>query len=182
MAERDPRIDAKGQVEEVLAAVVAAELPPPSESRGVPGHDLAQARARRIQALEMKLSGMTYEAIANEMGYTDRSQVRALVVRALEQVESRLVEEHRNIEGGRLDRLNRVAWSILADTKLGPEVRLKAIDRALRISERRSKLEGLDAPVKVAVDTGAQAELEDALALLRDVVIGEVVAVSDSQP
>lgn len=176
--ERDPRIDAAGAGEEVKDAVLATDLGPPSADRGAPGHDLARAKARRIQALELKLSGMTYQAIADEMGYTDKSQPQNLIQRALDHVEARQVDELRDIEGARLDRLNRVAWSILLDAKTTPETRLKAVGQALRVSERRSRLYGLDAPVKVAIDQGAQAELEDALALLRDVVLGEVTGSS----
>ena len=52
----------------------------------------------------------------------------------------------RQLEGARLDALMATLWPLA--TRRSPD--MTAIDRLLRIAERRAKLFGLDMPVKVA--------------------------------
>ena len=179
MSRTGPRLSSPGALEATRAAVVSVDLGPASAQRGAPGQERVGATARRIQAIEMRLSGMTYQAIADSLGYSDPSDARSLIMRAIDRVEARQVDELRDLEGARLDRMTRIVWAILADRDQTSENRMKAVDRALRISERRARLYGLDAPVRVSVSSGAMAELEDALAALAEVVEGEVVPGDD---
>ena len=102
---------------------------------------------RILDAVKYRRAGMTYKEIGKAMGY---SAVRAhkVVTRELRKVKEELSEEVeaiKTIEAERLDVLLRVQWANITDeTKGGP-----ALDRILRIMDRRAKLLGLDAPQRV---------------------------------
>ncbi len=127
----------------------------------------AKTAARRAQAIELRLSGVPYETIAKQLGYADRGAACKDITRALEQsiAEQRASSETlREQELLRLDQLWQEVWKVLktehyilhqgtivkkGDAELlddGPI--LQAIDRLLRIQERRSKFLGLDSVIK----------------------------------
>lgn len=187
------RIDAAGEADIVEREVLDAALPHPSESRGTRGHDLAQASARRARMVRMKLGGMTYQQIADEEGYQDASHVRHLVIKALDRVEARNVQEYRDVQYARLERLHAAIWPLVIGSHrrlredgtedpsyVDPDTRIKAAGMILRNAERQAKLVGADAPQRLDVSAGAQAQLEDALLELRKVVLGTVLDVNDT--
>lgn len=155
----------------VTAAIEAGmeNLPPASTDMGVPGHTSLTSAARRSRAVTLRLMGFSYDEVAQQCGYTDRSTARKTVMRALDKYEAARVGEMRIEENARLDRAQAAIWPAVmkGDTK--------AVDTYLRLSARRARMNGLDAPQQVAVTTGAQAALQDALADLRTVVLGEVL-------
>src|SRR5215208_3653024 len=63
----------------------------------------ARQRARRVEALSLKLAGVSTAQIAERMGIQPNT-VRHLVNRTLRTVENRAVEEMRPLENARLDR------------------------------------------------------------------------------
>lgn len=67
-----------------------------------------QALEREIEAIRLKAAGLTYEQIAQRLGYNDRSAARKAVMRALaDRVDKRddEADELRQLELERLDRL-----------------------------------------------------------------------------
>jgi len=103
----------------------------------------ALARKREADALELRLGGATYEQIAARLGYKNRSGALRAVLRSLDRlIEPQDVERMRRLELERLDRLLLGIWfsAVRGDAQ--------AIDRALKILERRARLLGLDAPVR----------------------------------
>lgn len=122
-------------------------IPPPSAD------ELAAQRLRDTQAVELAIAGLSYDRIADEVGYADRSGAYRAVRRALDRVEVPKVTELREMENARLDRLQ-AAWWTKAITDKDPH----AASVVLRIFDRRAKLNGLDQ--QVARDIGA---LGDAL-------------------
>lgn len=124
---------------------------------------------RRTKAINLRRDGHTWEDIATQLGYADRGAAckdvsRALAARLAEQGQA--ADEAREIELERLDDLWRRALAVLtAQHEViyqgeatgipddGPS--LAAIDRLLRISDRRAKLLGLDAPTRVEGTLGA---------------------------
>jgi len=123
---------------------------------------------RDAEAARLRARGLTYQQIADELGWTSRGDAHHAVQRALEATVKEAADEVRAIELDRLDTLYRAALAVLEaehftvsngrvvsldgsgplpDT--GPV--LAAIDRLLKIQERRSKLLGLDAPSKAAI-------------------------------
>ncbi len=105
-----------------------------------------RAGKRRGEALELRMAGATYRQIGKQLGVS-RTQAQNDIRRALQE----LIEAHegqaeavRELEEQRLDAMLVGIW---LQAKAG---HLGAIDRALKIGERRARLLGLDAPTKIA--------------------------------
>lgn len=100
---------------------------------------------RHTQAVQLAASGLSYDVIAEQLGYTHRSAARKAVVGALRARTVEAVDELRELEVQRLDSLQRALW----ERALGGEQR--AVDSVVRIIMTRAKLLGLDRP-----DAGAE--------------------------
>lgn len=125
--------------------------------------------ARDAEACRLRTLGLTYEQIASQLGFSDRSNARSAVERGLVAIVAEPAEELRTLELARLDELTQRAWGILDDEP--PGVALQAIDRILKIQERRAKLLGLDAPTRVEAQvqetTQQDIELQELIAEAR---------------
>lgn len=112
-----------------------------------PGAKEDSAR-RRNKVLELRMKGLTIRQIAEEAEVkVSPAQVHRDLERSmseLRKLELQEADELRTIELLRLEALQKALW----DTAMGGDV--GAVDRLIRLSERRSKLLGLDAPTKVA--------------------------------
>lgn len=157
-------------------AVLGADLPPASTLHGK-ANDLALAATRRIQVVSDALAGLTYEQIAERHGFSDKSAAHKAVMRSLQKVEARLVDEYRTLEAARLDQITLAMAPLMLDARQPGATRIAAAGKLLATSERRARLLGLDAPQRVDISAGTQAQLEDALIELRQVVLGEVTNV-----
>lgn len=102
------------------------------------------AAARRIQALELRKAGVSYRAIGDKLGVSEAQAHRDVkaAMQALAKVQDTIAEDVRVMELARLDDMY---FSIATQIRNGNH---GAIDRGLRIMERRAKLLGLDAAVK----------------------------------
>jgi predicted DNA-binding protein (UPF0251 family) len=113
-----------------------------------PGNPIKlKAAERRIKSLRLRQRGLTYAQIGETLGVSSKTAYRD-VKKELEKIQKTCAEEAelvREIELRRLDEL----WSVANVAALNGD--LKAIDRCLRIQERRAKLLGLDAAESVAV-------------------------------
>jgi hypothetical protein len=90
---------------------------------------------RQARALELHLAGATYDAIADALGYASRSGAYKAVQEALTQLgDSPQVGEAVGTEVARLDAMLVGLWS---KARKGD---VAAVDRVLRISERRMAL------------------------------------------
>lgn len=99
------------------------------------------------EALELRAAGATFDEIAHEQG-VNKSTAKRRVDAALDATLREPADELRELEAHRLDRLWTVAYQIVANRDARPGSRLFALDRCLAVSERRSKLLGLDAPTR----------------------------------
>jgi len=106
-----------------------------------------QQAERRAQYLNLRKAGYTYERIGAQFGVS-RQAVCDVVVRALKSQQAESVGDLRALENERLDDMLRAIYAQAVKGDTG------AIDRILRIMERRAKLWGLDAPVQSVVDNG----------------------------
>jgi hypothetical protein len=107
-----------------------------------------EAKERALKALELRKKGMRYEQIAQQLGYSRRGNAHKAVMKEIELLAKECREEAaqvRDLELQRLDALYLVAYAEVEDGNI------PAIDRCLRIMERRAKLLGLDAAEKVDV-------------------------------
>lgn len=97
---------------------------------------------RRV--VELKRAGHTYQEIAEQVGYADRSAARRTYFRALHRDLKEAADEMRQVENDRLDRLQRAHWNQAVE--YGDE---KAAAIVLKIMDRRARLNGLDLPSKI---------------------------------
>lgn len=114
------------------------------------GHD-ERIAARRTQALELRKQGKSYRAIATACGVdvaTAWDDIQA-EMGELRKLAGAAAEEARELELQRLDRWQEKLEG--AGLKSGDH---RAVMAAVRISERRAKLLGLDAPTKLAGPNG----------------------------
>jgi len=119
-----------------------------------------EAFERGCQALELRKQGLSYTEIGAQLGLTKTGAYKS-IMRALKRTMQEPADELRQIEGARLDTAQSAIW----DKVKGGDV--LAIDRFVRISERRSKLFGLDAPTRTNIRLEeVDAEIERQLALL----------------
>lgn len=148
----------------------------------MPGHDQAQDRAVGIRLLTHRANRMTYAQIAEVEGYADASGARMALLRALARHEAESAHELRTIENMALDTDERALRTIISNPALPGKDRVAAVNARTRLSARRARLNGLDAPVQIAVGAGSLAELDDALTLLEEIVKGQVVGSHELGP
>lgn len=106
------------------------------------------AAERREQALLLRKAGYQYEAIGAKLGISKQA-AHQLIQRTLRATLREPAADLRTLEVERLDDLLRALYPQARKGNHG------AIDRVLRIMERRAKLLGLDAPVRSEVETNA---------------------------
>lgn len=109
------------------------------------------AKDKQRQAIELKLAGASYRAIADRLGYGGPSGAYKAVITGLKEAVREPAEELVTVELERLDRIFLGHWpAAIRGNKA-------ATDACIKVMERRAKLLGLDAPTKVE-NTGANGE------------------------
>lgn len=98
---------------------------------------------QRRKALELRKAGAGYEDISRKLGLAGPGSAYKIVQTALKNTYREPADDVRKLELERLDRLTLALWT---RSKNGDEI---AIDRVLKIMDRRAKLLGLDAPTKI---------------------------------
>ena len=101
-----------------------------------------KAHDRQLEALALRKAGVQYADIATKLGYRAASGAWRAVRAALKKTLQEPAEELRVLAEARLDAMLLAIWPQVAKGSHG------AIDRALRIEQRRAELRGLDAPTK----------------------------------
>ena len=119
------------------------------------------------EALQLRLEGKTYTEIAERMGKSV-STVHGYVADSLAEVTKEDAQQLRDVEAARLDALQHAIW----DKAIGGD--LSAMDRVIKIIDRRARLLGLDAPQQVAVNNGADVDIDGAVDKLIAVAMREV--------
>lgn len=158
-------------IEELLAASErAAELRAEGFLEKPRGRTQAVNRVRRVEALGLRMAGLSLDQIAERMGIEDLA-VEALIDSHLAETRNPLVEERRELENMRLDRAQAAIWPSVLRGEL-PAVRV-----FLQISARRATMNGIDKPKRLELSGNIRIEMEQALSDLHEVVLGEVVDV-----
>jgi hypothetical protein len=122
---------------------------------------------KRRQAVELRLAGATYAVIADRLGYANHGSARKAVLVALK---TAIREPAAEVLDRELERLDTMLLGLWAQARRGDVV---AIDRVLKIMDRRAKYLGLD---KVQVDvTTHDGDLQDLDAALAALVTGQPV-------
>jgi transposase-like protein len=115
-----------------------------------PNNAAAANKALKIQrqqaALELRRAGQDFREIARRVGCS-KSAAHRYVKAALEGAIEQIATEATELKAEEISRLDGMLAGLWGDARKGD---VAAVDRVLRIMERRSKLLGLDAPVKLA--------------------------------
>ena len=129
----------------------------------------ADTAERDAAACRLRTQGLSYRAIATQLGMAGPSNAHQAVERALKATVAEPADQVRQLELDRLDALWAAAWAVLErehvvvnsgeiviDTRnedglplLDDAPVLKAVQTLLKVAERRAKLLGLDAPTKI---------------------------------
>lgn len=119
------------------------------------------AGMRAAQALQLRKLGFTYDTIAQQCGYKDRGAAHHAVMRELKRTIQEPAEDLRHLEVERLDALMTAFMPRALKGDNG------AVDRVLRIMERRAGLLGLDLhdTATVTIPRGKRIVIEDAEAV-----------------
>ena len=107
---------------------------------------LAQARIKRARAVELMSEGKSYDQIAREVGFAHRGSAHRADSKALAERTVEAVDDLRQIELDRLDRLQESLWPKAMDGDL------QAVITILRITDRRIRLLGLQKDTGVEDD------------------------------
>ncbi|MFI7467480.1 hypothetical protein ACIBUQ_34815 [Nonomuraea sp. NPDC049377] len=125
----------------------------------------AATAERRAKAIKMKLAGVDWQTITDQLGYKDRHTACRDVRRALEAIRKEQDNEAaalRQITVMRYDRLQAAFWP----AALGGDT--KAAEVVLKCLAGRARIEGAEAPTRVNVE--AQQLGEEIAALLDQAV------------
>lgn len=104
------------------------------------------------EALELRLAGFDYPQIAEKMGYANRVGAWKAVMRTVDAMYETMLEDAKHVVILELERLDKMFQVAYAEAKEGD---WKAMDRALRIMERRERYLGLDKAKRLEV-TGSE--------------------------
>lgn len=107
---------------------------------------------KQTKALQLRCAGVTLREIAIQLGYSHHSGAQYAVDAALKNTYIEPNEDLRKLELERLDLLMVPLFMQARQSNLG------AVDRVLKIMERRARLTGLDKPVAFSVDWREEAK------------------------
>lgn len=104
-----------------------------------------EMRQRESEIVELRTEGFVWREIAQRVNMSTAGVAKAYD-RALTRIIAPSLERHRTTELDRLDILQRVYWQPAINGNL------RAADFVLRVIEKRAKLLGLDAPIKIQTE------------------------------
>lgn len=124
--------------------------------QGVPktGVNAISTLEKQRRALELRKAGATFEMIADSLGYQFPSAAAKAVKTAMKAIIKEPAEEVRDMEVARLDAALFAIWSQVKSGNHG------AIDRFLKIQDRRAAYLGLDAPKESALNVSGTLKRE----------------------
>jgi DNA-binding CsgD family transcriptional regulator len=112
--------------------------------------------ARRVQALDLRKTGATYRQIAAQLGtsaHTAFDDVQA----ELRELRTQTVQEAEDLRDLELQRCDVMTEGVWTNVKAGDP---RSVAAAVRVSERRARLLGLDAAMKTEHSGGIDVRLE----------------------
>lgn len=125
-------------------AVSASTAAPKLTRTGAPKRILAQQKRR--DALELRKMGLTYQKIADSVGYPSASEARKQVLKAYGEIIQEPVEELHRLQVERLNHLLMIAWQEAITTKS-----MSAINTAANLMSRLDALMGTEAAKRIDV-------------------------------
>jgi DNA-binding CsgD family transcriptional regulator len=104
---------------------------------------------RKLQALELRKGGATFQQIGDALGIS-KQNAHKHVMTALTAMNEQIAEEASVMRTLELERLDKLWFAMYRQATQGNQ---GAVDRCIRIMERRAKLLGLDAPTRTELST-----------------------------
>jgi hypothetical protein len=101
-------------------------------------------RRRDSEAAVLRAQGLSYDDIADALGYSGRSAAHKSVQRALSDVVRQSTDEARVLAQQRLDALRRMLVNLVTEGAMVPRDCIAAARALLAVEEREAKLLGLD--------------------------------------
>ena len=156
-----------------------APVAPPPPERGSPVKGKREAaRIREVRALELRMAGATFAAIAQTLGYSDRRSAQRAVERAMRHEVDAIAPDREafvQMHIMRTERLIRAHWQ----RAVGGDA--AATETIRRLLERQARLLGLDKPVRFEVTDAMDAEIEGLLAEMERLAAEQVKMEHDKQ-
>lgn len=144
----------------------------PSGGRAHTRPNAAVVAEQQVRCYELLLAGKTYEQIAAEVSLSVGTVYTRVQARLAQRVQP-LADELRSIEVDRLDR-----WLVKLDAQIQAGTAVaRNVEVGVKVSERRSKLLGIDAPEKIEATVTEVTQEDLALAeLVREAQAAAAVA------
>jgi hypothetical protein len=130
------------------------------------------------EIVELRTEGYVWREIAEQVGMSTAGVYKAYN-RAMTRVIAPSIEEHRELELDRLDILQRTYWQPAVNGNL------RAADYVLRVIDKRAKLLGLDAPMKVQAEvvtydgSDLDREVERVARLIEAATVGGIATITE---
>lgn len=131
-------------------------------------------KAQRVEIMALRVAGFSESQIAERMDLNSEV-VSRIIEETLDKAVNPAIAEMRRLENQRLDRAQSAIWSEVVKGNL------KAINTFLRISQQRSKVNGLYAPTKVEMNIGIKREMETALSELESLLNYQASQIVDAE-
>jgi hypothetical protein len=132
---------------------------------------------RMARCLDMRIQGMSYRAIADQLAKEGIKASYATVandlVESLKLTQERTAKEAQYYIQLEIERLNVAQAAAMKSMVTGDP---QAINAFVKVCESRRKLLGLDAPVQLQIQQGLQSELTSLLEFLQNAVSPEAYA------
>lgn len=143
-------------------------VPTPSSGKrsATPGRqksspEVIARRERDQRAVDMRRAGVSWDAIARALGYSDSSHAHKSFMVYMREYPRESIEDARQVELDRLDQLQAAIWQQCLAS--GSTNQHWAIDRMLKISDQRARLLGLNAPVRQEVSVITESTVDQAI-------------------
>lgn len=104
-----------------------------------------------MKVIDLRKAGLTFEEIAERVGYESRSGAKMAFDSAVKYWGHESVTELRVIENERVEDLWRRTYKMLEDPTLTLSESLRIMETALKVTESKRKLHGLDAPRQLEI-------------------------------
>jgi hypothetical protein len=131
--------------------------------------DIPQAHANSVQIAEeqracyqLRLKGLSIRAIAEELDMAKSTVERRLTAERESRV-APLADEVRQLE---LDRLDFYMMRLWERIEVGGKATARDVEVSMKVSERRAKLLGLDAPERQQIEATLESRAPEVLALI----------------
>ena len=107
---------------------------------------IMQQQRRGNQALALHIKGHSIPSIRKALNYASDAGCRSAIRRASARQEAAPIDEARNVERLHLQYLRKAAVDVMVDPEPGVgDTKLRAVEAALKVSQRMAGLLGLDA-------------------------------------